>query len=236
MASKPGEVKDEPTDRNSLADPSGGPQVEGTGDGDGNDDGNGDADGDGDGDGTGDGGTEPKAAALKGEKPKADPKGKQPKQPPAPAPAVTLPDFVAEATGNRSEEARDLLLDACERYGINPVQDQRPVELSAWKYRPANAVEQVPASVTLVTAGGLKIVHYEDDAYPADPETEERLRNVFGAWRKDKDGTRVALPLPTDMTLPQGAVTGLAMTDDHVYRRGYLREGGKTEAQRRGRR
>lgn len=229
MAKKPREVKDEPTDRTGLADPAGGPQVEPTNDGEGDgQDGEGDDGGEGEGDGEGGGVPTPPDPA-----PPAPPA-----QAPAPKAAAAQPviAYVPDAGGNRGRTALDLLLDACELYGVNPEQDQRPVELLSWRYRDGDPREQLPASVTLVTAGGLKIVHYADPAYPVDPETTERLRNVFGAWRKDKDGTRVPLPLPTDLTLPEGAVTGLAKTEDHVYRRGYLREGGKAEAARRGRR
>lgn len=170
----------------------------------------------------------------------AAPQAPAPPAPPAPPQeqdqppvVVAAPVFVAEVSGNQSKQAVDLLLDACELFGVNPEQDQRPVELLSWRYRAANRVEQIPASVTLVTAGGQKLVHYADPSYPMDPDTIERLRNVFNAYRKDKDGTRIPLPLPTDLTLPEGAVTGLVASDDHVYRRGYLREGGRTESQRR---
>jgi hypothetical protein len=144
--------------------------------------------------------------------------------------------FVPESRGVSSRDALDLLLDACELYGVNPEQFHVPTELMSWSYQPANRVERTPASVTLVTAGGQKLRHYADPSFPMEPETEERLRNIFGAWRKDKDGTRIPAQLPDDLTLPETAVTGIPVSTDHVYQRGYVREGGKAEAARRGRR
>lgn len=229
MAKKPREVKDEPTDRTGLVDQSGGPQVEGTGTDDAADTADGE---DGDDDGQDDAGDDGAA----GDQPPAPPAPPAPKAPPPAKAAAPAPAYVVEASGNKSARALAILLDACELFGVNPEQDQRPVELLSWRYRPGDPREQLPESVTLVTAGGVKIVHYADPAYPMDPDTTERLRAVFGAYRKDKDGTRVPLPLPTDLTLPEGAVTGLVQSDEHVYRRGYLREGGRAEAVRRGRR
>lgn len=214
MANKPREVKDEPTDRTRAAKagaaPAGDQSVEKAGEGD-------------QGAGAGDEGEGDEGGAGEGEQ-----AGEQaePRQ----------VAYIAEASGSKSPMALAMLLDACERFGVNPEQDHRPMELLSWKFRPANPVEQIPASVTLVTAGGVKLVHYAEASYPMDPDTEDRLRNVFNCWRKDKDGTKVPTPLPEDLTLPEGAVTGLVATDDHVYRQGYLRSGGKAEAVRRGRR
>lgn len=223
MANKPREVKDEPTDRTRAA-AKAAPADQGAAAADAGAaaaDQAGEDGGEGDGEGDGDGGDQPAPA---------------PAPAPAAAPAAPKIAYVAEARGNTSKVALDLLLDACELFGVNPERDQRPVELLSWRYREESQVEQVPASVTLVTAGGLKVVHYADPAYPMDPDTTERLRNVFNAWKKDKDGTKVPLPLPTDLTLPETAVTGLVQAEGHVYRQGYLRSGGKTEAARRGRR
>ena len=212
MSRKPKEVKDEPTDRTGAAAPGNpGDPTTATATAD-TDKGEGDGEGE-------------------GEDDLNDPSG-GPTVEPSPLP----PSYVKEADGNRSPAPLNLLLDACELFGINPEADHRPVELMAWRYRSANPVEQLPASVTLITAGGVKLVHYADPAFPMDPDTQERLRNVFNAWKKDKDGTRTALPLPTDLTLPEGAVTGLVQAEGHVYRQGYLRGGGKAEAIRRGRR
>jgi hypothetical protein len=41
------------------------------------------------------------------------------------------------------------------------------------------------------------------------------------------------VPLPDDLALPVAQVTGVATKTEHRYRRGYLREGGKKEADRR---
>lgn len=220
------EVKDEPTDRTAVAPGNPGDPAAATAATDPQDGADGADDTDGE-DGEGD---QPPAPA-----PQAPPA-------PAPAPPAAAPQaaakapavvYVAEAGANTTKAALDLLLDACELFGVNPERDQRPVELLSWRYRADNPVDQVPAHVTLVTAGGLKLVHYADPAFPMEPDTLERLRNVFNAWKKDKDGTKVPLPLPEDLTLPEGAVTGLVQADAHVYRQGYLRSGGKTEAARR---
>lgn len=217
MANKPREVKDEPTDRTRAAKagvaPAGDQSVEKAGEGD-------------QGAGAGDEGEGDEGGAGEDE-------GEQAGEQAEPKRQVA---YIAEASGSKSPMALAMLLDACERFGVNPEQDHRPMELLSWKFRPANPVEQIPASVTLVTAGGVKLVHYAEASYPMDPDTEDRLRNVFNCWRKDKDGTKVPTPLPEDLTLPEGAVTGLVATDDHVYRQGYLRAGGKAEAIRRGRR
>jgi hypothetical protein len=153
--------------------------------------------------------------------------------PPPPAAARLAPAFLPETDGRNGQREVNLLLDACERYGVNPEVDARPVELLSWRYYAADPTERTPAAVVIVTAGGQKLKHWDDPSYPMDPDTEERLRNIFGAWKKDKDGTRIPTQLPGELTLPESAVTGLVQSDDHQYKRGYLREGGKVEADRR---
>lgn len=141
----------------------------------------------------------------------------------------------------------DLLMDACEVFGINPDPTLPPydpkrhgaakaqfLELVGWKYYPALPGEPLPNRVVLVTAGGQKLTWFDDPDYPLDPATELALRNLFHAWTIDpttKD--QVPLPLPADLTLPRQAVDGRPKAGDHVYQKGYLREGGRAESDRR---
>lgn len=128
----------------------------------------------------------------------------------------------------------DTLMDACETYGINPDPALRPVELAAWKYYQEDAIQGIPGYVQLVTGGGVKLRHYDDPDFPMDRDTEEKLRGIFGAFTIDP-ATKlpVPVPLPTDLTLPAEAVDGIPRKQDHRFRKGYLREGGKAEAARR---
>jgi hypothetical protein len=157
---------------------------------------------------------------------------------PATSTLVRMDNGQTEATG----AMRELLLDACDRFGVDPTEESNPRELINWKYYHEDVRNRVPASVVLVTAGGVKVRHYADPDYLApgctelamDQDTEEILARIFGAFTKDpqtKEIRRTALP--KDLALPPQAVTGLSQAKDHQYRRGYLREGGKVEADRR---
>jgi hypothetical protein len=133
-----------------------------------------------------------------------------------------------------SPDQKELLLDACRRFNVDPTVERTPRELLKWRCEPANRLTRVPASVTIVTAGGVKLKHYDDPDYPMDQDTEETLARIFSAFAKDpKTKELIRLPLPEDLALPITAVTGYPQTADHQYRRGYLREGGKKEADRR---
>ncbi len=141
--------------------------------------------------------------------------------------------LVREANGNGSTTAISLLLEACERFGVNPAADVKPQELLAWRFYPgADEPGRVaPDAVVIVTAGGLKLKHWDDPSEPMDPDTEDRLRRVFHAFRVDpKTKERVIQPLPGDLTLPAAAVIGIGHTD-HQYPGGYVKSGGKAAAE-----
>lgn len=128
------------------------------------------------------------------------------------------------------EHERRLLAEACYVFGINPDPTLKPRELAAWRYDQGDpdAATPVPAYVSMVTSGGLKI------RYPLDEDSEIRLRTVYNCFRVNrKTGEREVLPLPPDLTLPREAVDGIVRTSEHQYRTGYLREGGKAESDRR---
>ncbi len=133
-----------------------------------------------------------------------------------------------------SPAAKELLLEACEKYGINPTNEQRPAELKAWNFLPGDRLADRPDAVVLVTHGGVKLKHYADPDYPMDGDTEDTLARWFGAFATDAKTREVSrVPLPNDMALPLSAVTGYSTKTEHRYRRGYLREGGKAEGDRR---
>lgn len=167
--------------------------------------------------------------------PAPTPAAPAPTPPPAPDPAADVPmnfDRVPrEANGRRNDRELDLLLDCCEKYGINPLIDAVPGELAAWRFYPGDRQTRTPDAVVVVTWGGLKIRHYADGT--TDQDTDERLRNVFGAWTLDKDKQRVPAALPQDCTLPADAVTGLSVANRHRFEGGYLRSGGRSESERR---
>lgn len=125
----------------------------------------------------------------------------------------------------------ELLMQACSLYNIDPHEDAEPVHLAAWKFYEGDRRRGVPDRIVLVTNGGLKLAH------PADEETVERLRRVFKCFRerKLKDGSTEIdiLPLPEDLSLPTTFLDGQVIGREHVYERGYLREGGAAEASRR---
>lgn len=177
-------------------------------------------------------------------------KGKGHKPEPEPEPEPELEREPAKATlvpmdngqTEASPAAKELLLDACERFGIDPTEQSQPRELLNWKYLHEDRRQRIPAAVVLVTGGGVKLHIFADPDYMApgctqpgmNQDTEETLARIFQAFKKDpktKEVTRI--PLPEDMALPEPAVTGHATTTAHRYRRGYLREGGKEEANRR---
>ena len=141
--------------------------------------------------------------------------------------------LVQEANGNSSDVAISLLLEACEKFGVNPSAEVKPQELLAWRYYPgADEPGRVaPDAVVIVTAGGAKLKHWDDPSEPMDPDTEDRLRRIFHAFRIDaKTKERVILPLPGDMTLPAVAVIGVPGTD-HQYPGGYIKAGGRVAAE-----
>lgn len=144
------------------------------------------------------------------------------------------PKVPADSNGNCSDEAVDLLLEACDLFGINPDPETRPIEMLSWRYYAGDRRTDTPAKVVVVTAGGQKLSIWEDPDVPLEPETEETLRNIFNAWRVDPV-TKLKVPaeMPNDLTLPRAAVTGLSDSQAHVYRGGYLRGGGKREAAKR---
>lgn len=152
------------------------------------------------------------------------PKAKTPDPEPEPVAEEDPFEVVPESKGNTSEKAQELLFQACEAYGVNPNGLQRPRELAAWSFYPGSRIEGVPDAVVFVTSGGLKVKHWADPNHPMDGDTEDRLRNAFGAWAiVNKE--RVPAPLPADRTLPEPAVTGIPSGGSrrHVYPGGYLR-------------
>lgn len=121
--------------------------------------------------------------------------------------AVTVAECTPEANGNQSAPAFALLLEACERWNIDPRDATRPRELANWRYDAGNPREDKPAGVILVTAGGVKLRHNADGS--ADQDTEERLRQIFRAWQIDPTTKQqVPAPLPAVQSLPEAAVTG----------------------------
>lgn len=177
------------------------------------------------GDQGGDGGGDSKDA---GKAPQAPAEGKEPE------PERSAGPILKETNGRADKAAIELLMRACELFGIDPHQDARPKELAEWKFYAGNRLDGIPDAIVLVTMGGVKIKWYADEDYPIDQETEERLAQKLNAFRVD-GGTKglVRVPLPDDLTLPRAAVTGLTDAQDHRYKGGYLRSGGKTESTRR---
>jgi hypothetical protein len=139
-----------------------------------------------------------------------------------------VPEKVATALKITRPEQVALLAELCYTFGLNPNPALKPREVIAHKFDAGdeNATPPVPPSVTVVTGGGLKI------RYPFDDDTENRLRIVFNAYTV-RNGERVTLPLPADLTLPRASVDGQVHSTEHQYRKGYLREGGREEANRR---
>jgi hypothetical protein len=153
--------------------------------------------------------------------------------------AEVINDPVVEATTDlrtvlpdeyRGRPGAELLGEACLIYGINPDPKVRPVELpfSAWRFYPGDPLDDQPDRVALVTAGGLKLFH------PPTDDTLSKLRAAFSLQRTNpKTGEIFYAPLPEDLTLPRSLIDGRVRSDAHVYKGGYLRSGGKAEADRR---
>jgi hypothetical protein len=138
-------------------------------------------------------------------------------------PVVTTAVAPVASIGSRGEA---LFQQACHVYGIDPNPDVRPREVLQWKFYPETV--DTPEHVTLVTAGGQKL------SFPPDEPTFEKLRQIFRVNRVNEKGERVEGVLPADLALPLPMITGFPeRSGAHVYRRGYLREGGKAEANRR---
>jgi hypothetical protein len=130
----------------------------------------------------------------------------------------------------RGRPGADLLGEACLIYGINPDPRARPIELpfNAWRFYPGDRADDQPDRVALATAGGLKLFH------PPTDDTLTKLRQVFKLQRTNpKTGDIYFAPLPEDLTLPRSLIDGRVPTSAHVYKGGYLRSGGKAEADRR---
>jgi hypothetical protein len=133
----------------------------------------------------------------------------------------------------------DLLMEACTLFGIDPNPKLKaghpaaPRHLLSWKHYPGNVIQGEDERIVLTTCGGAKL------RYPwrEGDDTHERLLTIHGCRTKlrHKDGSEeiVIKPLPHDVTLPTVHVTGIPETDTHVYKRGYLHEGGAAEATRR---
>lgn len=141
--------------------------------------------------------------------------------------------IIPASKGPSNPAAVSLLLDACEVFGINPFADQKPVELLSWASYPGadDAAQVTPDAVVIVTAGGVKLKHYDDPSYPMDPETKERLERIHGANRIDpRTRLPITVPLGDDVTLPATAVTGRSNSTEHQYVGGYLKGGGRVAA------
>jgi hypothetical protein len=97
---------------------------------------------------------------------------------------------------------RLILAEACGIFGINPDPDAKPRELLSVRALGNPRYFEEPA-VRFVTAGGKKL------RWPIDADTERTLRHeIFGAIKKRGDVV-IELPLPTDLTLPDPARTGI---------------------------
>lgn len=158
---------------------------------------------------------------------------------------VTAGDYeVPEAFAHRP--GVDLLMKVCTLFGVDP-NPRLPVfvagkhtptattrfrELMNWSYTPGDEYAGVPDKVTIVTAGGRKLT--VDGNGEFDSDTDAMLHQAFNAYRVNPTtNEREESPLPYDLTLPQQAVIGIVTSDRHRYRRGYLNEGGRAEADRR---
>lgn len=147
---------------------------------------------------------------------------------------MDLAEIPDDARGRTSAEAKRLLVYACNLFGVNPSVNAKPRELMNWRW--VSGEGEAPDAVVLVTGGGLKLKCFEDPDWPMDRETEDRIRKAMNLFRVNKEKTEVVpLPLPADLTLPRHCVDGMApgQKRDHVYKRGYVKSGGRIEAARR---
>lgn len=141
--------------------------------------------------------------------------------------------IIPESKGANHATAISLLLDACDRFGVNPYADQKPKELLAWSYYPGadDAAQLSPDSVVFVTAGGIKLRHWDDPDWLMDTDTKETLERVFGLNFTDPKTKQIGTkPMPENLTLPAVAVTGLGTSTDHQYVGGYVKSGGRVAA------
>lgn len=144
------------------------------------------------------------------------------------------PVLVTEANGVTDPIAVSLLLEACDVFGVDPNANAKPRQLIAWKfYRGDDTPGQIePDAVTIVTAGGLKVKHYDDPDYPMDTDTLDRLRRVFGCYAVDPTTKLDTVkPLPASLTLPAVTVTGIGTSTDHQYPGSYVKSGGRKAAE-----
>lgn len=133
------------------------------------------------------------------------------------APTKTPKTAPASAEGSPLPDQLEAL---CRRFGINP--DPDAGELAA--FRLIDATRDQPATVVVVTAGGLKINAAGEAADQFDADTEQRLRPIFRCYRTDpKTKETIVLPLPDDLTLPAPLRTGIVGSTAHRYEGGYLR-------------
>lgn len=133
------------------------------------------------------------------------------------------PELVRDSGGRTDAAAVDLLMDACERFGVNPEVDARPQELAAWRFYPGDRLEGRPDAVVIVTHGGVKLKHFADPNHPMDPDTEDKLRAIFKAFTINAMKEVIPTALPVSLVLPSAAVTGQVEQKGHVHRGGYLR-------------
>lgn len=124
----------------------------------------------------------------------------------------------------RDRAGVQILLDACEMFALNPEPEIFPCEVLSWTHYKATPRER-RESVRLTTGGGRKLRVWANPLEPFDDETEETLRNIFGAWRvMGKGKKRVPLPLPEDLTLPYEAAVGFPASMEHQFTGGFLRQ------------
>lgn len=180
-------------------------------------------------------GVKPEDQAAGGEAPAADGEAPAADVAAAPAPAATKPakaapkaadpepELMPEAGGRTDAASIDLLMDACERFGVNPEADARPRELASWRFYPGDRLEGRPAAVVIVTQGGLKLKHWADPNQPMDQDTEDKLRTIFRAFTISPTKEVIPTALPSSLVLPVEAVTGQVLAKGHVHRGGYLR-------------
>lgn len=156
----------------------------------------------------------------------AEPEVQQAPPPPARTEPATEGEQFAMPERYAGEPGAEILIGACEMFGLNPDPDIAVREILGWKHYPETPTR--PESIRLVSGGGRALRVWADPDKAFDDETMFQLREIFGAWGMDREKKRVPLPLPDDLTLTYEAATGHPASDAHVYRRGgYLREGAK---------